>query len=83
MESDSGAAVEQVQPKRGGWPGPLRTTIIGIASFPLSFVGGVGPCGPSSLPGLVLLLVGFICLPAGILWFAGRGMFRLIRRLAS
>jgi hypothetical protein len=66
-----------------GWRGPLRTTLIGIASFPLSFIGGVGPCGPSSPLGLVLMILGVVCLPLGILWFVGRGVFRVARKFGE
>jgi hypothetical protein len=81
MGTDREEKVEQVPAKIGGWRGPLLITAIGVISFPLSFVGGWGPCGPSSPVGFLLMLVGFICVPLGILWLAGRGMFRLIRRL--
>ena len=82
METEPTATTaDSVAKKASGWRAPLGTTGIGLVSFPLSFfVGGVGPCGPSSGMGLVLMLVSFVCLPVGILWSAGRYVFQLIRK---
>ena len=45
----------------------LITTDSGVTAIMLSFLGGMGPCGPSSLTGFILLTGGFLATCLGVL----------------
>ena len=55
---------------RAAWRAPLIVLAVSIVCLMLSFVGPVGPCGPSTLVGWVLMLIGMFGVPIGICWSA-------------
>jgi hypothetical protein len=52
----------------------------GIALLFVAVAGGMGPCGPSSIVGILAALAGLCLVPAGVLLSIAAGVVALVRR---
>jgi hypothetical protein len=76
VEKDWNARFELGRKKPLRWRTALTTVAIGAVALPLSLFRG-GPCGPGTLAGVIVMLIGLICLPLGIFMCAFRGLITL------
>jgi hypothetical protein len=76
LVKDFNARFELAEKKPLRWRAALTTAVIGAVALPLSLIHG-GPCGPGTIPGMIAMLIGLICLPLGIVMCAIRGLAAL------
>ena len=80
MGNDWSARFDRTEKKPLQWRTVFVTLAAGIVALPLSLIEG-GPCGPGTLPGMIVMLIGIICLLFGLVMFVERCLIELKARI--
>jgi len=72
-EKDWNARFDLPERKPLRWRTASTTLAVGAVALPLSFING-GPCGPGTIAGMIVMSIGLICLPLGVLMLMFRGL---------